>query len=275
MQEGCGRRGDVAEYLSDTRPYQIEHLFANKPARHSAEAPDPVRFRSLRNQLGGLVLLLDKDNASLGAMPFEEKVKRYGRQDVLVGVLNREYHSNFPRLHEFTKANGLESLLRPFRPNTPMAEVIKVRQELYLRLCSRIWSLERMGIRKEDLPEHRDPFMTVPSPLAPPARARPRTDVARMVSAGVVEPGSRIVLTHKGTDHWAEIDANGRIALKGTGALYSKADDAGCIIRNTRTCDGMKLWHLVSEDGTRTPLRELRDRSIVSGVLRSRRSRVP
>ena len=59
-------------------PYQIEHLFANKPERHRKEVPDPLQFRSLRNQLGGLVLLPNSDNASLGAMPLDEKVKRYG-----------------------------------------------------------------------------------------------------------------------------------------------------------------------------------------------------
>jgi hypothetical protein len=51
---------------------------------------------------------------------------------------------------------------------------------------------------------------------------------------------------------------------------YSKADDAGYIIRSTKTCDGMKLWQLVSEDGDRISLRELRDRSVEIGVLNNR-----
>jgi hypothetical protein len=38
--QGCGHRGEVDEYLNEAHPYQIEHLFANKPERHRKEVPD-------------------------------------------------------------------------------------------------------------------------------------------------------------------------------------------------------------------------------------------
>lgn len=274
-QEGCGRRGDVAEYLSDNRPYQIEHLFANKPDRHSAEVSDPVRFRSLRNQFGGLVLLPDRDNASLGAMPFDDKVKRYGRQDALVGVLDRDYHSNFPRLHEFAKSHDLAQLLRPFKPGASMEEVIKVRQELYLRLCSHIWSLEKLGIQQKDIPDYKDPFNTSSAIQAPrPQRPRRRlnTHLAGMVAAGIIRPGTPIVLTHKGVDYEAEIDSAGYVTLKSTGVTYTKVDDAANIIRNTKSSNGMRLWKVTDLEGNTVSLRELRERSIASGALSSRRN---
>ena len=127
--KGVGRIGDVDEYLSDTHPYQIEHLFANKPGRHSSEISDQLRFRSLRNQLGGLVLLPASDNESLGAMPLEEKILRYGRQNVLVGVLNHDYHKNFKDLREFSKVNQIEAFFRAFGEKSAMADIIAVRQE--------------------------------------------------------------------------------------------------------------------------------------------------
>lgn len=276
-QEKCGRRGDVAEYLSDTRPYQIEHLFANKPDRHGAEISDPVRFRSLRNQFGGLVLLPDRDNASLGAMPFDDKVKRYGRHDVLVGVLDRDYHSHFPGLRDFIKSHDLAPVLRPFRPGAAMEEVIKVRQELYLRLCSHIWSLDKLGIDREDLPGYQDPFVTpTPAPASSPAPRRPRkrltTHLAAMVAAGIVKPGSWIVLTHKGIEYGATVDSEGYVRLESTGAVYRKLDDAANIIRNTKSSDGMGLWTVADPEGSRVSLRDLRERALSAGALSLRRN---
>jgi hypothetical protein len=267
--EGCGRRGDVEEYLSETRPYQIEHLFANKPERHRKEVPDPLQFRSLRNQFGGLVLLPASDNASLGAMPLDEKVRRYGKQNVLVGVLNRDYHLNFKDLREFIRENHVEPFMRTFSRQASMAEVVNARQELYLRLCARIWALERMGIDTASIPGFRDPF-AIPARDADASaleKARPRTDVARMVAAGVIRPGTRIVLTYRNKDYWAEVCVDGRVKLEATGALYTKVDEAGCMVRGTRTCDGMKLWCIPGDNGTRDSLRSLRDKARSDKIL--------
>jgi hypothetical protein len=273
--KGCGRHAEVDEYLSETHPYQIEHLFANKPERHRKEVSDELRFRALRNQLGGLVLLPQGDNASLGAMRLDEKISRYGRQNVLVGVLNRDYHLNFKSLREFANENQVERFMRPFGEKAPMAEVVEVRQELYLRLCAKIWSIDRIGIRASSIPGFRDPFTTPESPAASqnksamPVRkkAMPRTDVARMVAGGIIQPGTRIVLSHRKIEYWAEICPDGRVKLVNTGAVYTKVDEAGCFVRETRTCDGMKLWCVIGDDGTRRSLREVRDAARAAGTL--------
>jgi len=265
--EGCGRRGAVDEYLREVNPYQIEHLFANKPERHRKEVPDPIQFRSLRNQFGGLVLLPSSENASLGAMQLDEKVRRYGKENVLVGVLNSDFHLNFKNLREFIKSNEVEHFMHPFGRQAPMAEVITARQELYLRLCAKIWSLESMGI--ESIPGYKNPFTVVASEKSTPTlvKSRPKTDVARMVAAGVLKPSQRIVMAHKGQDYWAEVGADGRIRLEATGMLYNKVDDAGCMVRETKTCNGMLLWYVLREDGTRDTLRSLRDKAREENIL--------
>jgi hypothetical protein len=256
---GVGRRGTVDEYLDEGRPYQIEHLFANKPDRHRKEVPDTVNFRSLRNQFGGLVLLPYSENASLGAMELDDKVVRYGKENVLVGVLNSDFHLNFKNLRDFIKTNQVEQYMRPFGRQAPMAEVIAVRQALYLRLCAQIWSLESMGIK--EIPGYKSPFAADPvvSTSSAPAKKPPKTDVARMVAAGVIKPGQRIVMTLKGNDHWAEIGTDGRVRLEASGVLYNKVDDAGSIVRDTKTCNGMLQWCVPQEDGTRPSLRTVRD----------------
>ena len=49
-----------------------------------------------------------------------------------------------------------------------------------------------------------------------------------MLSAGIITPGTSIVMPHRGTDHWAEIDADGGIVLRATGGTpFDKVDDAG------------------------------------------------
>lgn len=267
--KGVGRIGDVDEYLSDTHPYQIEHLFANKPGRHSSEISDQLRFRSLRNQLGGLVLLPASDNESLGAMPLEEKILRYGRQNVLVGVLNHDYHKNFKDLREFSKVNQIEAFFRAFGEKSAMADIIAVRQELYLRLCARIWGIDRLGVNVASIPGFLDPFARSvgTAKTGTVASVKLKTDVARMVGAGILPSGTRIVLNHRGRDYWAGICSDGRVKLEDTGTVYTKVDEAGCIVRETRTCDGLKLWCVPGEDGTRTPLRELRDAAREAGIL--------
>ncbi|GAA2987565.1 DUF1524 domain-containing protein [Streptosporangium longisporum] len=274
VQQGCGQRGDVSDYLDDALPYQIEHLFANKPERHRDEIPDALRFRSLRNQLGGLVLLPDKDNASLGAMPYDEKIELYGRQNVLVGVLDQRYHRRFPGLREFVKAHKVDGLMRPFATKTPMATIVQTRQELYLRLCSRIWSFDRLGFSATDQVKLSDPFLRPDADEGVPTarKTRLRTDVARMVAAGVIRPGTRIVFTHLGSSHWAQINDEGRITLEGTGGIYSKIDEAGAFVRETRTCDGMGMWCVTREDGEVISLRALRDQAVAAGVLTGRRT---
>lgn len=100
-----------------------------------------------------------------------------------------------------------------------------------------------------------------------PERSRPRTDLARMVSVGILRPGTRIVLSHRGANYWAEICIDGRVRLEATGAIYTKVDEAGCVVRQTRTCDGMKLWCVVGDDGTRVSLGSLRDKARQTGTL--------
>jgi hypothetical protein len=109
---------------------------------------------------------------------------------------------------------------------------------------------------------------TVAEYLAPSgAKTRQKTDVARMVAVGVLQPGTRIVLAHRGEDYWAEVGTDGRIRLEATGMLYNKVDDAGCIVRGSKTCDGMLLWCVPRGNGIRDTLRSLRDKAREDNIM--------
>jgi hypothetical protein len=79
------------------------------------------------------------------------------------------------------------------------------------------------------------------------------------------------VLSYRCRDYWAGICSDGRVKLEDTGTFYTKVDEAGCIVRETRTCDGMKLWCVPGDYGTRKPLRELRDAAREAGILGANR----
>jgi hypothetical protein len=142
-----------------------------------------------------------------------------------------------------------------------MAQVIELRQELYLQLCARIWSLERIGVDVSAIPGYRDPFvrMKQDEPTGQVSGPKLQTDVAKMVRAGAIAPGTRIVLTYRGMDHWGEIRADGRIRLEATGDVFSKVDEAAGFVRNAKTSNGMKQWQIRYADGRSLSLRDLKE----------------
>ena len=63
------------EYISTERKhrFEVEHIWANHPDRHTAEVPDPRDFANQRNKFGDLVLLPKDFNASHGVGITQQK----------------------------------------------------------------------------------------------------------------------------------------------------------------------------------------------------------
>ncbi|MFJ4790976.1 DUF262 domain-containing protein [Streptomyces sp. NPDC088794] len=272
VEEACSRPHDVLAYL-DRDQFHIEHLWAKHHHRVKQEIPDAVVFRSLRNQLGGLGLLMGRENSSINDLPLHDKAALYARSNVLLGIIAPGYDRRNPLLRDLIKTHQLDKTLRSFGPRESMATVIQTRQELYLSLFEYIWNPRRLGLPVSLPPVHNDhgePAARTPqtAPRRRPTAGRRRTDVAKMIDAQVLEAGTRIVLTYRLTDHWATIDENGGIILTATGGTpYGRADEAGAVARGTKTCQGMNEWHVVDDNGVRISLRALRDRAAAAGAL--------
>jgi len=274
VEHGCERDYDILAYL-DWKQFHIEHLWAKHHSRVEPEIPDPVVFRTRRNQLGGLGLLRGRENSSFNDLPLAEKIPLYPRHNTLLGILAADFDVRNPALRRFARANKLEGLLRRFGPNDSMTVVVKTRQDLYLKLCEIIWNPERLGFTVPPRPADPEPTPTSDqTPAQPRTNPTPRrirrrqTDVAKMVETGVLKPGTEIVLTYRSVDHWATIDEDGGIVLKATGGTaYGRVDEAGAVARGTKTCQGMNEWRVEDEQGLRVSLRILRDRAQVSGLL--------
>jgi hypothetical protein len=165
--------------------------------------------------------------------------RRYPYGGRLAAILNKDHQGRNPTLRDFAKRAGVESLFRSFSPQSTLQEVAVVRQELYLRLCEQIWDPARLRIsnRTSEMAPARPLSAAsgeerMPSPVAPrPKRKILQSHVGKLVRAGALQPGEKIVGTHKGTDYWASIEDDGAIVLSVTGARYTRIDEAAKEVR--------------------------------------------
>ncbi|MFI1401099.1 DUF262 domain-containing protein [Streptomyces sp. NPDC020681] len=271
VETQTGKPDLIADYLSRDRTWQIEHLYANHPERHTHETPDAVTFRAWRARLGVLVLLRQPDNASYNDLPLEVKRRRYARENGLAAILAPEHRKNNPTLRGFIARHGIEPYFREFGKET-MQQTVELRGELYRRLCTHIWNPKRLGFRPAEQPVN-DPDTTTTQAAQPagPARSRPlRTDLARMMRASVLPPGTRIDAEYRGNRYTATVDAEGFIILD-SGDRFASADEAGKVVCGTRRCVGMAFWHVTHAQGPRTSLRDIRVQAQQDGTLVSSR----
>lgn len=145
-----------------------------------------------------------------------------------------------------------------------------MRGELYRLLCEHVWDAERLGF---PAPRRPAPEPTAEAPVRVPVpRRRPlRTDLARMMRAAVLAPGSELEGVHRGVRHTVAVDADGVLTLP-SGDRYNTADEAGKVVSGTRSCPGMAFWHITTPDGRRLSLRELRNEAQQDGRLTGARA---
>jgi hypothetical protein len=118
--------------------YEIEHIWANHPERHKDEFSHPSDFATMRNRIGGLLLLPKSFNASYGDLPYEEKLPHYHGQNLLARSLHPTCYENNPGFLKFIAETGLS-----FRPmETFRSAELEERCNLCLNLAERIWNPE-------------------------------------------------------------------------------------------------------------------------------------
>ena len=117
------------------KPFEVEHIWADKFSRHKDEFEQEHEFQNYRNRLGGLVLLPRGTNQSYGDQPYEQKKAHYVKENLLVKSLCPLAYENNPN---FLKLQSTMEL--PFRAHdTFKKEDVETRQELYRLICERIW----------------------------------------------------------------------------------------------------------------------------------------
>jgi hypothetical protein len=137
VEGGSGKQSRFEDYVdrSIANPYDIEHIWADKPDEHKDECPTPHEFQYARNRFGGLLLLPRDINRSLQAKPYPDKLNAYLSQNLLAASLDLRCYQNNPQFKGFFQGNNLAF--------EPMAQFKKAdmdkRQELYKQICGQIW----------------------------------------------------------------------------------------------------------------------------------------
>ena len=144
IEVGSKRHSLYPEYARRSRKkggYQIEHIWADHPERHTEEFEHPSAFTAYRNRVGGLVLLPGPDNASYSDMKYSQKLDHYVKQNLLASSLHPIAHQNDPGFRNFITATGL-----PFEAKLQFEKTdLDDRQELYTALASLCWSPDRLS----------------------------------------------------------------------------------------------------------------------------------
>jgi uncharacterized protein with ParB-like and HNH nuclease domain len=142
VERQSGAESGYLNYVSTTIKdrYEVEHIWANKPERHSDEFSHPQDFAEYRNRIGDLLLLPKSFNASFGALPYEEKVKHYIKQNLLAESLNAGAYDHSPGFLKFIQQSCL-----PFKPYGQFLKAeLDERQALYTQLAERVWDPEQL-----------------------------------------------------------------------------------------------------------------------------------
>lgn len=122
------------------KPFEIEHIWADRYERHTDEFATREEFLQYRQHIGNLVLLPRGFNQSLGDDAYEQKVKHYYAQNLLARTLNEQCYENNPSFLAYVRRSGL-----PFRPLPHFKKAdVDARQALYQAICEEIWSPSRL-----------------------------------------------------------------------------------------------------------------------------------
>ena len=143
VETRSGRPSRYHEYVQrrGNDGYEIEHIWADHPERHTDDFGHSSDFAEYRNRIGGLLLLPKSFNASYGDLPFADKRTHYLKHNLLAQSLHEEAYERDPGFSRFVRANGL-----PFKAHPEFRkEDLDERQDLYMRLAEQIWNPERLS----------------------------------------------------------------------------------------------------------------------------------
>lgn len=137
VEHQAGMSTNFATYYQPEKgkPFEVEHIWADKFARHTDEFDQEHEFNNYRNRIGDLVLLPRGTNQSYGDLPYEDKHTHYIKENLLVKSLCPLAYDNNPNFLRLTQELDL-----PFRAHEAFKKQdVDTRQQLYRAICECIW----------------------------------------------------------------------------------------------------------------------------------------
>ncbi len=118
-----------------TKPFEVEHIWADKFAEHQNEFNHQNDFANYRNRIGGLVLLPKGTNQSYGDMPYTHKLEHYIKENLWVKSLHPKAYQNNPNFLAMAQALAVK-----FKAHKSFTKAdIDERQALLQSICEVIW----------------------------------------------------------------------------------------------------------------------------------------
>jgi len=137
VETQSGQPSRYMDYVSEgaTR-YEVEHIWADHPERHTSEFPHSADFAEHRNRIGGLLLLPKSFNASYGDLTYADKLPHYNSQNLLARSLNPQCYDRNPGFLRFKDQSGL-----PFTAHAQFNKAdLETRSQLYREIAEQIWN---------------------------------------------------------------------------------------------------------------------------------------
>ena len=137
VETQSGQPSHYLDYVSEGKTrYEVEHIWADHPERHTAEFNHPADFTEHRNRIGGLLLLPKSSNASYGDLSYADKLPYYNTQNLLARSLHSQCYERNPGFLRFKEQSGL-----PFVAHEEFNTAdLEQRSALYRQIAECIWN---------------------------------------------------------------------------------------------------------------------------------------
>ena len=139
IERKCGVQSNFEDYVRKgvSKPFELEHIWANRFEEHKDEFAQESEFDNFRNNIGALILIPGGFNQSYGVLPYEEKLPQYFGQNMLAKTLSHECYKNNPSFIKYIEESKL-----PFKSHEHFKKSdLLERQKLYQKICEEIWNL--------------------------------------------------------------------------------------------------------------------------------------
>jgi hypothetical protein len=137
VETQSGQPSRYLDYVSEGKSrYEVEHIWADHPERHTAEFSHPADFSEHRNRIGGLLLLPKSFNASYGDLTYADKLPHYNSQNLLARSLHPQCYDHNPGFLRFIELSGLPFIARVEFNKSDLEN----RSQLYRLIAERIWN---------------------------------------------------------------------------------------------------------------------------------------
>lgn len=140
VEREAGYKTDFDTYYRKTsgKPFEIEHIWANKYPDFKEEFEQESEFDEFRNRIGGLILLPQGTNQSFGSKPYAKKREHYVKENLLAQSLSDLAYKNNPNFN-----NMNERLCLSFKPHKEFKrEDLLYRQNVYKTIAELVWPSE-------------------------------------------------------------------------------------------------------------------------------------